>query len=337
MNTKRWVALIIAAVLLFFSIGINSIIAIFKADFTSSFESVLGSTETVVLENVVEEGDFTNRIAHLTVDGTIQDLGEGDIWETVEYNHQGFLDQIESIRQDDTVKAVVLSVNSPGGGVIESAEIHSKLVELKEERQIPIYVSMGSMAASGGYYIAAPADKIFAQKETITGSIGVIMQSFNYEKLAENVGIEFETIKSGAHKDMLGGARATTEAELAMVQEMIDEMYEDFVDVIEQGRGMTEAEVKKVADGRILGGTQAMNAGLVDAIGNEEETIAALRADFNLQDAELFEYASESDNWAAMFGMKVGSMFLPSIESQYITKIISSTDSPRMMYLYGNY
>lgn len=336
MNTKRWVALIIAAVLLFFSIGINTIIAIFKTDFTSSFETVLGATEVAMLENVVEEGDFTNRIAHLEVNGVIQDLGETSVWETLEYDHQGFLDQIEVIRQDETVKAVVLSVNSPGGGVIESAEIHRKLVALKEERQIPIYVSMGSMAASGGYYIAAPADKIFAQKETITGSIGVIMQSFNYEKLAENIGIEFETIKSGAHKDMLGGSRATTEAELAMVQEMIDEMYEDFVDVIEQGRGMTEAEVKKVADGRILGGTQALNAGLIDVIGNEEQAIEALRADFNLQDAELFEYVSESDNWAAMFGMKIGSMFLPSIESQYITKIISSTNSPRMMYLYGN-
>ncbi|MER2191076.1 MAG: signal peptide peptidase SppA [Solibacillus sp.] len=337
MNTKRWVALIIAAVLLFFSIGINSIITIFSADFTSSFESMMGTTETTLSENVVEEGDMTNRIAHLTVSGAIQDLGEGDIWTPVEYNHQGFLDQIEAIRKDDTVKAVVLSVDSPGGGVIESAEIHSKLVELKEERQIPIYVSMGSMAASGGYYISAPADKIFAQKETITGSIGVIMQSFNYEKLAENIGIEFETIKSGTHKDMLGGARATTEAELAMVQEMIDEMYEDFVDVIEQGRGMTEAEVKKVADGRILGGTQALNAGLVDVIGNEAATIEALRADFNLQDAALFSYASDSDDWASLLGMKVGSMFLPSIESQYITKIISSTDSPRMMYLYGNY
>ena len=195
------------------------------------------------------------------------------LWETVEYNHQGFLDQLDAILNDDTVKGIVLSVDSPGGGVIESAEIHRKLVQIKEERQIPIYVSMGSMAASGGYYIAAPADKIFAQRETITGSIGVIMQSYNYEKLAEKVGIEFETIKSGEHKDMFGGARASTEEELAMLQEMIDESYEDFVDVIEEGRDMTEAEVKKVADGRILGGTQAVKAGLVDEIGKEEAAL----------------------------------------------------------------
>ena len=239
MNTKRVVALIIAAVLLFFSIGINTIITIFKTDFFSGFG------ESLTYESVIESGDFSNRIAHLTVNGVIQDVGEPSIWETVEYNHQAFMEQLDAVLEDDTVKAVLLSVNSPGGGVIESAEIHEKLVQIKEEKQIPIYVSMGSMAASGGYYIAAPADKIFAQRETITGSIGVIMQSYNYAQLAEKVGIEFETIKSGEHKDMLGGSRPTSEEELAMVQEMIDEMYEEFVDVIEVGRGMSEAEIKK--------------------------------------------------------------------------------------------
>lgn len=243
--------------------------------------------------------------------------------------------QLDAVLADDTVKAVMLSVNTPGGGVIESADIHEKLVQIKEEKQIPIYVSMGSMAASGGYYISAPADKIFAQRETITGSIGVIMQSVNYEKLAEKVGIEFETIKSGEHKDMFGGSRPSTPEELAMLQEMIDESYEEFVNIIEQGRNMSEADVKKVADGRILGGTQAMKAGLVDEIGNEKATLNALRADYELQDAELFEYAVDSGSWASLIGMKIGSVFSPSAESQVLSKIISSTNAPRMMYLYG--
>lgn len=334
MNTKRVVALIIAAVLLFFSIGINTIITIFKTDFLTSFDSMLG-TQDFAYENVVESGDFTNRIAHLTVSGVIQDVGEPSIWETVEYNHQAFMRQLDAVLADDTVQAVLLSVDSPGGGVIESAEIHEKLVQIKEEKQIPIYVSMGSMAASGGYYISAPADKIFAQRETITGSIGVIMQSLNYSKLAEKVGIEFETIKSGAHKDMFGGNRPSTAEEKAMLQEMIDESYEVFVDIIEQGRGMSEADVKKVADGRILGGSQALKAGLVDEIGNENIALQALRTEHDLEDAELFEYAVQSDNWASLLGVKIGSMFSPSAETQAISKIISSTSSPRMMYLYG--
>ncbi|MEK4700757.1 signal peptide peptidase SppA [Solibacillus sp. FSL R7-0668] len=334
MNTKRVVALIIAAVLLFFSIGINTIITIFKTDFLTSFDSMLG-TQDFAYENVVEPGDFANRIAHLTVSGVIQDVGEPSVWETVEYNHQAFMRQLDAILADDTVQAVLLSVDSPGGGVIESAEIHEKLVQIKEEKQIPIYVSMGSMAASGGYYISAPADKIFAQRETITGSIGVIMQSLNYSKLAEKVGIEFETIKSGEHKDMFGGNRPSTAEEKTMLQEMIDESYEVFVDIIEQGRGMSEANVKKVADGRILGGSQALKAGLVDEIGNENAALHALRTEHGLEDAELFEYATQSDSWASLLGVKIGSMFSPSAEAQAISKIISSTSSPRMMYLYG--
>lgn len=336
MNTKRIAALIIAAVLLFFSIGINTIITIFKTDFFSSFDSMLNS-ESLAYENVLESGDFESRIAHLTVNGVIQDVGEPSIWETVEYNHQLFMEQLDSVLNDDSIKGVVLSVNSPGGGVIESAEIHEKLVQIKTERDIPIYVSMGSMAASGGYYIAAPADKIYAQRETITGSIGVIMQSINYGKLAEKVGIEFETIKSGEHKDMFGGTRPSTPEELAMLQEMIDESYEEFVDIVEQGRGMSEADVKKVADGRILGGTQAVKAGLVDEIGKEVDVIAAMRADFGLEKAELFEYATESGSWASLLGVKVGSYFSPSAESQYLSKIISSTNAPRMLYLYGEH
>lgn len=337
MNTKRWIALIAAAVLLVFSLGLNSIIALFKADFFSSFENAFGETDTTVYELPLEAGDFDSRIALLSVKGTILDTGSSSFWEKVEYDHQGFLSQLESIMNDETVKGVVLHVDSPGGGVLESAEIHEKLVQLKEERNIPIYVSMGTYAASGGYYISAPANKIFAQKETITGSIGVIMQAFNYEKLAEKIGIEFETIKSGPHKDMFGGSRASTEEEKAMLQEIINESYEEFVDVVEQGRGMTEAEVKKVADGRILGGTQAKRAGLVDEIGDVEDTVAALRSDFDLEEAELFEYSSANSSIGSLLGMKVSAFFGPSEEEQLMQKILSTSNSPRMMYLYGDY
>ena len=337
MNTKRWIALVAAAVLLFFSLGLNTIMAVFTTDFFSSFESAFDVTESTVYETPIENGAMDNRIALVSVEGTILDVGSGSLWEEVQYNHQGFMAQLDSILNDDTVKGVVLEVNSPGGGVIESAEIYEKLVQIKEQREIPIYVSMGTYAASGGYYIAAPADKIFAQKETITGSIGVIMQAINYEELAEKVGIKFETIKSGQHKDMLGGSRASTEEEKAMLQEIIDESYEDFVDVIEQGRGMTEAEVKAVADGRILGGTQAVRAGLVDDIGKLDDTIAALRADYGLEDAQLFEYTTTNDSLGSLLGVKISSLFGPSQEEQLVQKILSTSNSPRMMYLYGEY
>lgn len=336
MNMKRWLALGAAVVLLVFSIGLNTVIALFKTDFFSNFDSLM-STEQEVSEIVLEPGDFNKRIALLSVDGTIQDVGSSTPWTTVEYDHQNFLAQLEAILNDDSVQAVVLAVDSPGGGVIESAEIHKKLLEIKEKREIPIYVSMGSMAASGGYYISAPADKIYAHRETLTGSIGVIMQSYNFSELADKVGIKFETIKSGAHKDMFGGTRPTTEEEKAMLQEMINDSYEVFVDVVEQGRGMTEAQVKKVADGRVLGGSQALKAGLVDELGGLEDAIASLRADYGLEDAELFEYETGFGDFTSLLGMKISSFFGPSPEERMLTKLMSSYDAPRMMYLYGEF
>lgn len=336
MNLKRWIALGIAAFLLVFSIGLNLILSIFSTNFFSQFES-LASTDIELMETVIEPGSTNERIAYLSVNGVIQDLGTSSGWGAVDYDHQRFLAALEQIRMDDTVKGIVLYVNSPGGGAIESAEVHKKLVEIKEERGIPIYVSMGNMAASGGYYISAPADKIYAHRETITGSIGVIIQSFNYAKLAENIGIEFETIKSGAHKDMFGGARPSTEEELAMIQEMIDDSYEVFVDVVAEGRGMSETEVKKVADGRILGGKQAIDAGLVDELGNVEDAIASLRGDYGLEDAQLFEYDMTFSSFGSLFGMKVSSFFGPSPEERMFARLLSSYDAPRLMYIYGEY
>ncbi|CAM5585281.1 S49 family peptidase OS=Lysinibacillus sphaericus OX=1421 GN=LS41612_06335 PE=3 SV=1 [Lysinibacillus sphaericus] len=288
MNTKRWIALAVAAVLLVFSLGLNTIMAIFKSDFFSNFDSVMAGKNLDVYETIIEGEDHTKRIAYLKVDGTIQDVGSNTLWQSIAYDHQFFLNQLDNILADDTVQGIVLSVNTPGGGVKESAEIYKKLLEIKEERQIPIYVSMDSMAASGGYYISAPADKIYAHRDTITGSIGVIMQSINYQELAEKVGVKFETFKSGQHKDMLSPTREITAEERAMMQDMINESYEEFVDIVEKGRNMSEADVKKVADGRILGGTKALEAGLIDEIGDEQAAIAALRQDFWIRGCSSF-------------------------------------------------
>ncbi|NLY79120.1 MAG: signal peptide peptidase SppA [Lysinibacillus sp.] len=336
MNLKRWVALGLAIVLLFVSIGINVLMSLLTSNLFSSFDSIT-ATEYELIENVVEPGSFNERIALLTVNGVIQDLGSSSPWVTLEYDHQMFLASLDQILYDDSIQGVVLYVNSPGGGAIESAEIHEKLVQIKEERGIPIYVSMGSMAASGGYYISAPADKIFAHRETITGSIGVIIQSYNYAELAEKIGLEVETIKSGPHKDMFGGTRPSTEEVKAMIQEMVNESYEAFVDVVEQGRGMSEAEVKRVADGRILGGSQAIRAGLVDELGNLEDAIESLRTDYGLEDAELFQYESSFGGFASILGVKISSIFGPSPEERLLSRLMTSYDAPRLMYLYGEF
>lgn len=286
-------------------------------------------------ETILEEGAPGERIAVLTLDGVIQDLGNSSsLFQPAGYNHQFFMSQLYEVLEDESVKGLVLQVNSPGGGVVESADIYDAIREIQLTREIPMYVSMGGMAASGGYYVSAPADKIFVNRETITGSIGVIMESVNYAKLAEKYGIDFNTIKTGPYKDIMSGSREMKEEERVMLQEMINDSYERFVDIIEEGRGMTEAEVKAVADGRIMNGRQAIEAGLADATGKVGDAIAAMKEDFDLQNATVFEYAA-AENWASLFGVKAGSLLGGNIESELIGKLLSDYNAPRMMYLYG--
>ena len=250
MNTKRWIAIIAAVVLFFVSIGFR-----FTMEFMSAFMNDAFSLDDDFIEEVMlEEGSMTKRIAVLNLEGVIQDTGESFFAEG--YQHDSFLRKIEKAGEDTTVKAILLKVNSPGGAVGETAQIHRKLVEVQEKYKKPVYVSMGSTAASGGYYVAAPADKIFAEPSTLTGSIGVIMESINFSGLAEKYGVSFNTIKSGKHKDIMSPSREMTKEEHEILQSMIDEMYGDFVDVIVDGRHMDEAKVRKLGDGRVYTGRQ---------------------------------------------------------------------------------
>ncbi|MFJ7934847.1 signal peptide peptidase SppA [Sporosarcina sp. NPDC096371] len=333
MTMKRWIAIIIAATLIFVSVGVNSLSYIFTKDVSGFFEKAM-STQSGYGEVVLEQGKSSDKIAVLTLDGVIQDLGNtSSFFQPAGYNHQFFMNQLYEVLEDQSVKGLVLQVNSPGGGVVESADIYDAIREIQQEREIPLYVSMGGMAASGGYYVSAPAEKIFVNRETITGSIGVIMESVNYAKLAEKYGIDFNTIKTGPYKDIMSGSREMKDEERAMLQEMINDSYERFVDIIEEGRGMTEAEVKAVADGRIMNGRQAIEAGLADEYGKVGDAIAAMKEDYKLQDATVFEY-SAADNWAWL-GVKASSLVGSNIESELIGKLLSDYNAPRMMYLYG--
>lgn len=336
MNTKRWIALVAAAVVLGISLVINSAFAFLQSGFGEGVDELMATTQSSMSEVVIEDGDFDNRVAVLNVDGVIQDTGEASpLFGAAGYNHSFFMEQLESVKEDPSVKAVVLTVNSPGGGVVESAEIYDKIIEIQEETEKPFYVSMGATAASGGYYIAAPADKIFVNEETLTGSIGVIMQSVNYGELAERYGVDFVTIKSGPYKDIMSATRDMTDDERALLQEMLDDSYESFVDVIEEGRGMTEDEVRAVADGRVMNGRQAVEVNLADDFGFEEDVIEQVKADFDLGNAEVFQYGT-SEGWGSLLSMKVGSFFGSDIETQMITKMLTEYSSPRMMYLYGD-
>ncbi|WP_150284812.1 signal peptide peptidase SppA [Rummeliibacillus sp. TYF-LIM-RU47] len=334
MTVKRWVALGIAIALFAMSAFVSIALSFAKMDFKKGLESVADLDSTYDY-NVLKSGNPSKQIAVLTVNGTIQDTGEStSIFSSETYNHQYFMDQLEDIKKNKSVKGVLLKVNSPGGGTNESKQIYDKIKEIKKERNIPIYVSMGSMAASGGYYISAPADVIYADEETLTGSIGVIMQGMDYSKLAKKLGIEFNTIKTGPYKDIMNGSREMTPAEKKLLQNMVNDSYGRFVKVVADGRGMSEKEVRSIADGRIMNGSQAVKAGLVDRLGYSEDALKALMKDNKLQGAEVFEYSTD-EGWGSIFSAKLSSKLMPSAEKEAISKMLSTSSAPRMMYLYG--
>lgn len=339
MNKKRWIAVLIAAGLLVVSLVSSSITQPQEEVQMGNINSWLyGDDEMSPV--VLEEGSGMGRIAKLSVDGAIASGGSSGLFATESYNHEDFLKQIEAIEADERVSGILLEVNSPGGGVYESAEIANLLNEVRTERDLPMYVSIKNMAASGGYYISAQADKIFATEETVTGSIGVIMSGLNYSGLLEKIGVEDTTIKSGALKDMGSATRPETEQDHAVLQAYIDNAYNRFVKVVSEGRNKSEDEVKKVADGRIYDGVQAKEAGLVDEIGYPTDALAAMREDLDLQDAELVEYSTSSTGFGnTWFGAKLAELQgLQASETSQILSLLESlgtAESPRAMYLYG--
>lgn len=175
------------------------------------------------------------------------------------------IEQLVIFAKDDSIKAIVLRVDSPGGGVGPSQEIYSEVARITQDK--PIIVSMGSVAASGGYYVAAPANKIYANPGTITGSIGVIMEFTNVLDLMDKIGLKTRVVKSGMHKDIGSSVREMTVEEQALLQGLIDDVHSQFVAAVSEGRNLSEGDVRKLADGRIFTGKQALRLGLIDELG----------------------------------------------------------------------
>ncbi|MBY0124096.1 signal peptide peptidase SppA [Bacillus sp. S/N-304-OC-R1] len=335
MNGKRWAALGIAAALFIFSIVTNFLTGLAFKDFETSFTDLFASSKAGFTEEVIDEGNQMKKIVVLDVDGVIQDTGEAaSIFSSGGYNHKGFMKKLQQVKDDQTVKALIIRVNSPGGGVVESAEINNKIKEIQTETKKPVYISMGSMAASGGYYISAPADKIFASPETMTGSLGVIMQGINYSGLAEKYGVNFVTIKSGPYKDIMSPSREMTEEERKILQSMINNSYEGFVKVISEGRHIPVDQVKKIADGRIYDGRQAKELNLIDGFGYLDDVIDTLKKDHKLKGAQVVRY-TENLGFGSMFSMSAQKFMGNDVEMAGLMKLLSQPNSPRLMYLYA--
>lgn len=239
------------------------------------------------LDEVIKESGSKEKIVVIPIEGIISSsLGGRSGFNLVDLIKA----QLARAEADDTVKAVILRVDSPGGEVLASDDIARCLTKFQNTAYKPVVVSMGSLAASGGYYVSAPCSWIVANKLTITGSIGVIMHGYNYRGLMDKIGLRPEVYKSGKFKDMLSGDRETTEItaeERAMVQKLIDETYGQFKTVVAEGRdgaAKNNAEVrplakdwKDYADGRVLSGKEAYDLGLVDELGDFDTAVARAR------------------------------------------------------------
>jgi protease-4 len=328
MTAKRWVALGIATALFFFYV-----VGQVATNFFFKDNLLLQGYNLEWQEEVYQQGGL-DRIALLEVDGVIIDQPSGDIFNPVGYNHRTFLKQIEHAFKDKSIHGIILRVNSPGGGVVESDEIYHKIMEMKEKYKKPIVAYMANMAASGGYYISAPTDKIYANRSTLTGSIGVIISSYNVQELAENWGIKQEVIKSGPHKDIMSTMREMTEAERSIIQSIVDESYENFLDVVVEGRedvGMTKEKLRPLADGRIFTGMQAKEAGLVDAIGFMDDAIEDTADLAGINNPTVITYTQSG--WPAlnqMFATFQGS----SKDLLGIKELMQKQHQPSLMYLF---
>jgi len=181
------------------------------------------------------------------------------------------VEALEYFRRDQSVKAVVVRVVSPGGMVAPSQEIHDEVMRVAAAK--PVVASFGAVAASGGYYLSAPATSIVADPGTITGSIGVIMQFQEYEVLLDKLGFRSRTVKSGPYKDSGSPLREMTDEDRRLMQGVVDDLFDQFVEAVALGRGMEKDRVLELADGRIYSGRQALNAGLVDKLGSFHDAI----------------------------------------------------------------
>ncbi|MFO7840340.1 MAG: signal peptide peptidase SppA [Desulfosalsimonadaceae bacterium] len=231
--------------------------------FVLVFTAIVASA--VVLTSLIsavtqEKGDlgFGEKVGVVEIEGMITDARE-------------VLDRIRAFREADSVKAIVLRINSPGGAVGPAQEIYREVEKTVKQKRV--VASLGPVAASGGYYVAASADRIMASPGTVTGSIGVIMAYTNFRELFEKIGLRPVVIKSGKYKDMGSPLREISDEERALLQKFTDTVHEQFITDVAEGRGKKPEAVREIADGRIFSGAAARELGLIDRLGNQRDAV----------------------------------------------------------------
>ena len=317
---KKQIGGLIIAVVLFIVVGASSVLT------RTLSERIVEKNMAQMLSDSVEfQPPSDDYIAIVKVVGAIQEQTVTGMFDAdLGYQHITTLEYIDNLMYDSDNQGILLYVDSPGGTVYESEELYLKLKEYKESTGRPVWGYMAHYAASGGYMISMAADKIYANPNTTTGSIGVIMSGYDMSGLYEKLGIRYFSITSGAYKD----STKMTDEQIALYQEQVDEYYTKFVGIVSEGRGMSTDDVIALADGRVYTASQALNNGLIDEISLYEDMTAMMSDELGTY--EFYELESTMDFWSSLFA-KVESM-IPKSEAQILKETAAEMESGVPMY-----
>jgi protease-4 len=242
--------------------------------------------------------------------------------------------ELEKAGDDDRIAAVVLRINSPGGGVTASDDIYTDIMRFKAEQQVPVIAALGNVAASGGYYVACAADRIVAHPTTVTGSIGVIMVGLNVEGLLGKIGVKPQTFKAGQHKDLLSPFRGATAEERRIVQGIIDSMHARFIGVVKASRPkLDEERLSELTDGRIFDAGRALDAGLVDQVGDLRAAIDVAKEAANVSEARVVMYRRSGETAETIYSAARDTPLQVNLLPIDLGTL--AANSPRFMYLWA--
>ncbi len=265
-------------------------------------------------------------IAKIYIEGVIEEGNES-------YNQEWLLETIDSLMNDKNNVAAILFIDSPGGAVYQADEVYLKLLEYKKSK--PLYAYMGSLAASGGYYIACASDYIMANRNTLTGSIGVIAgQNLDLTGLMEKVGVKSTTIHAGANKNMGSFNEPLSQEQKDILQSIADECYEQFTDIVVKSRPLTKEEVLNLADGRIYTAKQAQTNGLIDSIGSFDDAVSRMQnKEFDYKDLEVIDYKYEPEfNFYSMLRGVASDITKKANSSSLMPEAVEKAITPKTPY-----
>ena len=321
-----WAAIAALAAILGLSLLINLAAVGVLAGSSRSGPSTQGEDEFPAFAETHSWGTGTAKVVRIAFTGILTRQLDGGLFGSTD-PVESTLRQIRAARQDDDVAGILLEIDSPGGEVTASDEIHRELMRFKESREGRVLtVLVHDLAASGGFYIALPADRILAQPTALIGSIGVILQTLNIQGLSDKLGVTDTTIKSGRNKDLLNPFHPVDPEQIALLQDSVDAMHERFVNLIAEGRGLKKSDLKSIADGRLFTAADALKHQLIDGIGYWDDAMAATAEMLGVEDILVIGYETQNTFWGLLLGARSP---LPAIQS-----LISEATTPRRLYLW---